>query len=387
MTDVGAAWDSEDFFEEAPCGHLAASLDGVVRRVSRTMEAMCGFRAAELVGQRTFADLLTVSGRVYLETHLWPLVLNSGAFRGVALELAHADGHRVPVLVSATLIGPVGAPTGLRIAVFDATERRAYEQELLAARLRAEESEARARVLVRTLQETLLPPSTPNVDGLEIAAAYRPAGRGDEVGGDFYDVFQVGVDDWIVAVGDVTGKGVQAATVTALARYTMRAAAVPTPEPTAILSTLNDVLRQDDATSRWCTVVLARFTRQHDRWTVTSCHGGHPPGFHVDEQGHVTELGPPGSLLGAFDRLELHTNSRQLDAGDAVVLYTDGVTEARSPHGFFGEHRLRTTVTAHRGSAHGITYRLLDHVIQHQAGDSSDDIVIVTVHIPRPVER
>ena len=82
------------------------------------------------------------------------------------------------------------------------------------------------RLLARTLQQTLIPPALPHDPGLDVAAVYRPAGDGDEIGGDFYDVFQIGVDDWVVAVGDVQGKGVDAAVVTALARYTIRAAAV-----------------------------------------------------------------------------------------------------------------------------------------------------------------
>ena len=189
---------------------------------------MCGLPAERLVGQRRLSTLLSVGGQIYVETHVAPLLLAAGQVRGIALELVTAAGERVPVLMNATLVRDDGdVPTGVRVAMFDATERREYERELLAARARAEESEARARLLVRSLQEALIPPVVPVIDGLQLAAAYRPAG-GDEVGGDFYDVFQVGVDDWIVVVGDVTGKGVEAAKVTALARYTIRAAAVIT---------------------------------------------------------------------------------------------------------------------------------------------------------------
>ena len=277
---------------------------------------------------------------------------------------------------------------GLRIAVFDATERRAYEQELLAARLRAEESEARARVLVRTLQQTLLPPSTPNVDGLEIAAAYRPAGDGDEVGGDFYDVFQLGVDDWIVAVGDVTGKGVHAATVTALARYTMRAAAVSTPEPTAILSTLNDVLRHDDATvplvhrrprplhppttvagpSRMPRRPPARAPRRRPR----PRHRTRPP------RQPARRLRPPPAAH--------QTRDSSTQATPSSSTPTASPKPAR-PTASTAKTACAPPSAAHRGSAHGLTYRLLDDVIHHQAGDAADDIVIVTVHVPGPDDR
>ncbi len=218
---------------------------------------------------------------------------------------------------------------------------------------------------------------------MELAAVYRPAGTGEEVGGDFYDIFQIGDNDWIVLVGDVTGEGVHAAILTALARYTLRAAAVTNPEPAGMLATLNTVLRHGDATPRWCTAVVVRFTT-HDGggWTVTSCQAGHPPALHVDAQTHVTELGPPGTLLGPFEDPMLQSSSRRLARGDAVVIYTDGVTEARSPEGFFGESRLRRTVQQLGESAHGLTYRLLDEVMDHEAGNASDDIVIVSVRAP-----
>jgi phosphoserine phosphatase RsbU/P len=383
MTGSSVLDDGDAFFDEAPCGYVLATPDGVIRRVNQTLETMIGLNAAELIGRRTFASLLSVSGRIYAETHLSPMLLTDGTVRAVALELVHADGHRVPVLVSATLAREGDEPAALRIAVLDATERRAYEQELLAARLRAEESEARARTLVRTLQQTLLPPSTPTIDGLELAAVYRPAGTGEEVGGDFYDVFQVGDDDWIALVGDVTGKGIDAAMVTALARYTMRAAAVTDPEPTTILTTLNKVLRHDDATPRWCTAVVVRFVLDAGGWTVTSCHAGHPPALHIDAHANVTELGPPGTLLGPFEDLSVRSSTRRLGCGDSVVLYTDGVTEARSPSGFFGEARLRRAVQRLGQSAHGLTYRLLDEVMDHQAGNAFDDIVILSARVPQ----
>ena len=371
------------FFDEAPCGFVSAAADGTIRRVNQTFATMSGFAPAELVGRRRFSSLLSTGGRIYVETHLAPLLLASGHVRGVALELVTADGERVPVLVNATLVRAAeGTVDGIRIAVFDAAERRAYERELLAARERAEEAAARARVLVRTLQQTLIPPVVPTVAGLAVAAAYRPAGDGDEVGGDFYDLFQVGDDDWMVAVGDVTGKGIAAATVTALARYTIRAAAVTTPDPVAILATLNDVLRQDDQSSRWCTVALARLTCRHGRWSIEIAHGGHPLTLVVDAAGDVAELGVPGTLLGAFAEARVTAVRRDFDPGDAVVLYTDGVTEARSGGELYGEDRLHDAVRQRHGSANGLTYGLLDDVVAFQSGVTADDIVIVTVHVP-----
>ncbi len=382
MTTAATSAEREAFFHDAPCAFISTSTDGAIQLVNRTFVTMSGYSADELIGRRLWS-LLTVGGRIYIETHLAPLLLESGQLRGIALELIDAAGDRIPILLSATVTrGEAGRPTGIRVAMFDATERRAYETELLAARTRAEASDARARQLVRSLQQTLIPPVTPTVAGLDLAAAYRPAGDGSEVGGDFYDVFQIGHDDWIVAVGDVTGKGAEAAAVTALARYTIRAAAVITAEPEAILTTLNDVLRQDDMTTRWCSVVMARLTRDTPGWIVEVIHAGHPLAVLVPAHGRVIELGRPGTILGAVATADLTPVRRSLGPGEAVVLYTDGVTEGRGATGFFGEDRLRAVLQEHRGSANGLTYRLLDDVVDLQAGRTSDDIVIVTIRVP-----
>ena len=154
-----------------------------------------------------------------------------------------------------------GGACRIRTAVFDATERRSYERELLAAKRRAEESEVHARLLSRTLQQTLIPPAMPHIPGFDVAAVYRPAGDGEEIGGDFYDVFQIGVDDWMVAIGDVQGKGANAAVVTALARFTIRAAAVEHVQPSDVLHVVNDVLLRYE-TDRLCTAVVLRCRRR-----------------------------------------------------------------------------------------------------------------------------
>jgi phosphoserine phosphatase RsbU/P len=201
--------NAEKLYDEAPCGYLSTTPDGTVVRVNRTFLTWTGLTREELVGVRRFADLLSVGGRIYHETHLAPMLRLQGAVREMALEVVRADGELLPVLLNAVLErGADGEPVVVRVAVFDATERRLYEQELLRARRSAEEAESRALSLARTLQQTLIPPHPPDIPGLELAAAYRPAGDGAEVGGDFYDVFQRADGDWIVVLGDVSGKGV-----------------------------------------------------------------------------------------------------------------------------------------------------------------------------------
>ena len=199
-----------------------------------------------------------------------------GSAREIALDLVCADGRRLPVLVNSVLERDAsGRPTVIRTAVFDATQRREYERELLRERRRAEESEAHAIALARTLQQSFIPPAHPQIPGLELGARFRPAGNGAEIGGDFYDVFEVGPNDWCLVIGDVCGKGVEAAVVTTLARHTVRAAAVRQPLPSAALATLNEVLLHHDS-DRFCTVSVLRFRLEAGRWTATVSCGGHP---------------------------------------------------------------------------------------------------------------
>jgi sigma-B regulation protein RsbU (phosphoserine phosphatase) len=234
-------------------------------------------------------------------------------------------------------------------------------------------------MLVRGLQQSLLPPVVPTVEGLQVAAVYRPAGIGDEVGGDFYAVFQLAEDDWIVVVGDVTGKGVEAAAVSAIARYTIRAAAVVTPQPATILSTLNHVLRTDELANRWCTVVVARMIRLSAGWSVEICHGGHPIALVVEHDGVVRDFGVPGTLLGHTDAPRFRPQIGQLREGDALVLDTDGVTEARRRGEQFGEGGLRAALDRHRGAANGLVYGVIDEVLAFGSARTSDDVVIVAV--------
>ena len=199
--------------------------DGTIIKVNATFLALTGYAREDLVGRRRFVDLLTGGGRIYHETHYAPMLRLHGIAREIALDLVCADGRRLPVLVNAVLErDEAGSPLVIRTAVFDASHRRRYEEELL-------REKQRATSLARTLQQTLIPPHVPSIDGLQVAAEYRPAGDGTEVGGDFYDIFQADDDDWVVTIGDVCGKGVGAAVVTALARYTLRAAAMQDPSP------------------------------------------------------------------------------------------------------------------------------------------------------------
>ena len=165
------------------------------------------------------------------------------------------------------------------------------------------------------MQQSLLPPVLPSIAGVELAARYRPAGEGNEVGGDFYDVFATGRDDWAVVMGDVCGKGAAAAAVTALARYTLRAAAMQARKPSRVLATLNEALRRQQTDQRFCTVAYVRVRRVEQRIRATIACGGHPLPLILRANGRVETAGVPGTMLGFFDDPRLVDTAVDLDRG------------------------------------------------------------------------
>jgi sigma-B regulation protein RsbU (phosphoserine phosphatase) len=388
LSDEGAFYaalledDADALYERAPCGYLSTTPEGTIIKVNQTFLSLTGYERADLVGRRTFAELLTPGGRIFHETHHAPMLQMHGTAREIALDIVRADGERLPALVNSVLERDErGAPVVVRTAVFDATERRSYERELLRAKERAEESERRAQVLARTLQQTLIPPTPPAIPGLDVAAVYRPAGTGDEVGGDFYDVFEIGAGDWVVAVGDVQGKGVDAAVVTALTRYAIRGAAVRHQHLHEVFEVLNEVLLHHE-TDRFCTVALLRLRAGPDGWRATVGVAGHPLPLLCHEGGSPVVLGEPGTLLGLLTRTRFRDHEVVLGSGDTVVLYTDGVTEGRRGRDLFGEERLHAAIAAHAASAFALTHGLLDEVLRFQDGDPRDDIAVVAVRVP-----
>jgi sigma-B regulation protein RsbU (phosphoserine phosphatase) len=266
----------------------------------------------------------------------------------------------------------------IRVAVFDATDRRRYEQELVAARQRAEESEAKAQALVHTLQQSLIPPAPPDIAGLDVAAAYRPAGSGEEIGGDFYDVFPAGPHDWVMAVGDVQGKGVDAAVVANLVRHTIRDAAVRGLGPAGVMGAANDALLAH-GTSRFCTALLLWLRRSGDRWTARVSSAGHPLPLLIRPGTDPAALGRPGVLLGIFPDARFQHHDVDLRPGDSVILYTDGVTEARRGEKWYGEHRLAATIARAEPSAAPIVEAILGDVLAYQDDFPRDDIAVVVV--------
>lgn len=364
------------------CGYLTAAPDGTIEHVNERLLAMTGYGRDEVLAHRRFTDLLSPGARIFYDTHLAPLLRVEGRAKEIAVDVVRRDGTRLPVLVNAVAErGDDGELLRLHVAVFDASDRRSYERELLAATRRAEASEARAVELARTLQATLVPPQPPTIAGLDVATAYRPAGDGHEVGGDFFDVFETTIDEWYVIAGDVSGKGVGAAVVASRTRRALRELALRHGAPSDLLHAVNAELHGEHVV-RYCTVVVTRLTRNAAGWRVEVSTGGHPHPLLLRGP-DVRSIGRPGSLIGALPEAHFETVVVDLAAGDVLLLFTDGVTEGRRGHEFYGDDRLagllRSTGPA---DAAEVVRGVLADVMAFQDDRPRDDIVVVGVGVP-----
>jgi serine phosphatase RsbU (regulator of sigma subunit) len=187
----------------------------------------------------------------------------------------------------------------------------------------------RERTIARTLQRSLRPGGLPGVPGLSAAVRFRAAGESVELGGDFYDLFEAGGGAWAALIGDVQGKGPDAAAVTALARHTLRAGAVYEERPSGVLALLHKALREQRSDGRFCTVAHAHLRIGRNRLHVELSCGGHPLPLVVHPDGRVEPVGRLGTLLGTDIEPQLYDVSVEIEAGDVLLLYTDGVTEVR----------------------------------------------------------
>ncbi len=383
---------AEDLYEHAPCGYLSTLLDGQIAKINTTLLDWLGYERQDLVGRKHFADLLTVGGRLYHETHFAPLLRMQGEIKGIALELKAADGSRLPVMVTATVkTGSDGQPLLIRTTVFDARDRRAYETELLRARREADLERDRLKGLNATLQKTLLPPVLANIPGLDVSAHYHIASV-DEVGGDFYDLFPLAAGTWGLFLGDVCGKGAAAAAITSLARYTLRAAAVYDPAPATVLANLNTVLNHEynGTDPRFCTVVFGLLTPDEERggFRVTLASGGHPPALLMRSDGTADYLHTPGGqLIGVLPDAHIVTTTVHLAPGDTLLLHTDGLTEAHTAA--TGEERYGDDALLDFGrdlaptTASGTVDAIRDLLDTFGTG-VDDDTAVLAIHVPRP---
>jgi sigma-B regulation protein RsbU (phosphoserine phosphatase) len=387
----------EELYENAPCGYLSTLMDGTIAKINTTLLDWLGLEGEAVVGRIRFTDLLTVGGKLYHETHFAPLLRMQGEVSGIALEVKQADGGRIPVLVSSVVKhGSGGEPLLIRTTVFDARDRRAYEQELLRARRAAEEARkqaeadrARLQDALAVLQQSLLPATLPPVPEMEAAAHYRTASP-DRLGGDFYDLFPIDGKRFGFFLGDVCGKGPQAAAVTSLTRYTLRAAALHDPDPVSALTTLNKVLheRYTGGDPRYCTVVFGILepVSATGQVTVRLASGGHPPALILRGDGRADFLPTPGGVLvGVLPAAPFSTATTLLDPGDTMVLYTDGLTEARTGEDrtiLFGDEALRDFTAGHAGKSAQAVIQALTGLLDDFGDGLDDDTALLALGVP-----
>jgi len=208
---------------------------------------------------------------------------------------------------------------------------------------------------------------------------YRPSHFGTEVGGDFYDVFGEG-NVWHLAIGDVCGKGPEAAAIMGMTRVALRSLAREdhTRPLTDVLGLLNGFLLESDLMGdRFCTVALVRLEATAEATTVTVTLGGHPPPLLVHPDGDMEAVGTPGSLLGLFETITLHEVRIRLSPGDALALFTDGVTEASASDPLEGERLLRSVLKGSAGDDAAAVVKQVERSILDPRGELRDDAALV----------
>jgi serine phosphatase RsbU (regulator of sigma subunit)/PAS domain-containing protein len=242
--------------------------------------------------------------------------------------------------------------------------------------------------IAHTLQAKLLPERLPDIPDVLVAARYRAAGELNEVGGDFYDVFPRSPTEWALVVGDVSGKGAEAAAVTALARYTLRAAALENAPPSAALRRLNAAMVYDD-TSQFATVALAYFRKDGaGDVDVRLSLAGHPAPAILRRDGTVEMAGRFGMMIGLGIEPLLHDVELRIGAGDVLLLYTDGVTEAGPRGQPFGDQGVASVLRELAGvSPQGVVDAVERAAVAAQPGDPRDDIALLAISVAPTAAR
>jgi PAS domain S-box-containing protein len=363
---------AEDLYDNAPCGYLSTDPRGLLVKVNATFLTWTGYSREELVGTRRFQDLLSAGGRIYHETHYAPLLSMQGSVREIAVDIVRADGSVLPALVNSVMrTDPEGQPQVVRTTVFDATDRRRYEQELLNARRHEQH-------IATELQRSMLSGALPADPRLELAVKYQAGGVGLEVGGDWYDAFWVDDEETVaVLVGDVVGRGIRAAATMGQLRSAVRALASTGLGPGALLDALDRFARRHDIGLN-TTLVYAELdlARAELRWACA----GHPPPLFLQPDTPASFLwegrsAPLDAYLGnAPPRQEGIT---AFERGDTLLLYTDGLIERRAATIDDGLERLLEQADAYRdepaeGLASGV-FRAL-HDAEH-----NDDVCLLVV--------
>ncbi len=256
--------------------------------------------------------------------------------------------------------------------------------EQVALAIKVDRMFVRRSEVVEALQASLLPREVPPIPGVDISAAYVAATEGLDVGGDFYDVYD-SPGGWGLVIGDVQGKGEEAATVTATARHAARVLAHGNADPADVLGMVNEVLLVHQGSDRFVTAITA-----HLRWNENVLHttlgwAGHPGPALVRPDGRVQMLSGGGMPLGLFADCEPTSEELDLEPGDMLFFFTDGVTEARSPENGYFESRLADELASLAGeAAQAVVSAMQGRVLEHSMNDLRDDMTMLVLRVLAP---
>lgn len=315
-----------------------------------------------------------------------PPALSSGI--GTTLATASAVGGEtvvLPLVARNRVIGmlTLGKPTDehFRQEILELAEDLSRRAALALdnARLYSERT-----AISQSLQRSLLPPELPMVEGVEVDVIYRAAGEGNEVGGDFYDLFPIRDGAYGFAIGDVCGTGPEAAAVTGLARHALRLLAREGFGGPAVLERLNSAILDEGARSRFLTLLYGELWPQEDGSAVLKvvC-AGHPLPLRLRQDGTVEPAAEPQPLLGVMEDLELYEQTVTLDPGDVLLCVTDGVTERREGTRMLGDDGLADVLTTCTGLTAGAVAARIMRAVERFASDApSDDMAILAMRVP-----
>lgn len=307
---------------------------------------------------------------------------------GTTLETAAAVGGEtvvLPLVARNRVIGmlTLGKPTDehFRQEILELAEDLSRRAALALdnARLYSERT-----AISQSLQRSLLPPELPDVEGVEVEVIYRAAGEGNEVGGDFYDLFQIRDGAYGFAIGDVCGTGPEAAAVTGLARHALRLLAREGFGGPAVLERLNSAILDEGARSRFLTLLYGELWPQEDGSAkLKVVCAGHPLPLRLRQDGTVEAAAEPQPLLGVMDDLELYEQTITLDPGDVLLCVTDGVTERREGTRMLGDDGLTDVLTTCTGLTAGAVAARVMRAVERFASDApSDDMAILAMRVP-----
>ena len=369
-----AAWSSVHIAEDsgARLAAVAHSDETEHARLRSDLES----REAELLAQRLVQEL----GER-------PTLLSPEDMPGSMLGHV-GDVMAVPLVARRRLLGVLltGLHTGRRYSSDDAGLLLDLARRAALAVDNARLYEERTAI-AQALQASLLPPELPMVDLVDFGARYAAAGEGNEVGGDFYDVYRLPDGAWSVAIGDVCGKGPEAAAITGLARNVMRLLGSEGRPPADILHRLNSAILELGDRGRFCTTSLATVTPTEEGIAVRLSSAGHPPPVHLDRQGRATLVGTSGSLLGVLDDVDIPDDALHLQRGESLVFYTDGVTERRRGDRMFGDDGLLAACAAAGGRSADDVAGCLEEAVRDFGDETSRDDLAVLVVRARPYVR